>query len=929
MYRKAPALFATGLMILSALTAFAAAAGGYTAESPAPAGPRGTTPNNDSEPNNDYGNATVITGSASFDGGIGQGDFDYFKINLNSGAQADTLTVTFKAHTGGGTRMTIYDPNRFETLYDGPGRDLRLTLTAFLSGYYYIYLPEMGPCNYTLSTTLGTAAFTSDNDNAPAQATPIFPQTGAPYSTTGTANNNSDPSDFFKVHLNYSQMISTDVLKAFIAAPPTGAFSIMLYASGNPEPLAGYILPDPGKNQTLTYSPAAAGDYYLRLWAHIGSGQYSLKVSVFTGMADTNDMKEFASALDKAGHWYNTTGDLTLGIDPDDFYMMENAVSGQVFNCTVTSTGYDASDLTPDIQIKMHNDQEELPPDPPKILAAPVAYANARMADAGNFYVQLNLTTWAGPYDLDVFTNSPPQVQTPVTNITFLENTTDKSIRLINVFTDPEDDPLSYSITPYSDGWEANLTFTIGTDALRTVTIAPRAGWRGAFSMDISATDPYGETVTTNVQQVWVAGINHKPEVINSDVGPIILEKGRPDLDQLNLTTVFRDPDPGDRLQYCVTGNENIAVSFPKEPENKYWPYGAVTFVPFPGFLGTELMLFTATDNGNPPMTSDPVMVTVEVIENITEKLTVTDPPRMVLQEDGPGATINLASNVSSNLPGDTFIFEYVSISANYTVRLNGGLANITPAANFVGTEKLAFNVSCSHGKKGRLELVVETQAVDDPPVVTPVSPANWSVTIPEGDTVQFRINVSDEDTPALQVRARWAVNAVNGTSGLEYAFATDYNTVNTSEGSKMFVVRVTVTDGVNAVARSWNVTVNNVNRRPEDVRITFPPTGSSYEEGAKIRFIGTGSDPDGDPLAFQWYEGTKLLGTGANFNYTKLRPGRHNITLKVSDATSATSSYVLVKVNSKPTPGFEAVWVVAAVAVAAVAAVALSRRRS
>jgi hypothetical protein len=933
MNRKASALFATGLMIVSALAAFGAAAG---APSPAPGtllpapGPRGSTPDNDSEPNNDFGNATLITGSVSFGGKIGQGDFDYFKIMLSSGATADTLKVTFTAHTGGGTIMQIFDPNRFTLLAaDNQLRDIELTFTAYISGYYYIYLPELGPCDYTLTTVKGTAAFASDNDNQPSEATAIFPASGAPYSTTGTANNQSDFSDFFKVRLNYTELVSTDVLKAFLQVPPAAGFSLMLYAAGQSDALAGSVLPE-GMNQTLTFSPPATGDYYLRVWAHHGSGTYSLKVSLFTGMADNNGMKEFASALDKtAPHWYNTSGDLTLGIDPDDFLVAGGAVAGQVFNCSVVSMGYDAQDRTPDIQIRLHDDLNELPPDPTDNLADPKAYANTRLAEAGNFFVQLNLTQWAGAYDLSVFTNSPPQIVSTVPNVTITENSTDKSIMLANVFTDNEDDPLTYEFIPYLDGWQANLTITVDTDQYRTVTIRPAPGWNGVFTMDINATDPYGETTTTNVQQVWVKGINHRPEVIRPDVPPVILEKNKPDYTQLNLKTVFSDPDLLDNLFFNVTGNESIRIGFPKQQENQRIPTGEVIFTPNIGFVGTEIMFFIATDNEQ--LASDPVMVTVDVVENITERLTVSDPPRLVMYEDSPGVTINLAANVSSNVPGDTFTFAQYGSSGNFTAVIAGSLVNITPRAEFFGVEVLTFNVTCAHGQKGVLKLTVEALWVNELPVVTPVSPpaGTWSVTVNETETVPFKITVSDEETPPAQMKVRWILNGQNVSTAQNYSLATDYDTVKTSEGSKMFVVRVNVNDSVTIVTMSWNVTVRNVNRAPTEVLVTFPPDGSSFDEGAKVAFIGTGTDPDGDDLTFQWYEGTKLLGTGMYFNTTKLSARKHNITLKVSDGTSSATFNIIVKVNPKPSPGFEGVWVVAAIAVAAVASVLLMRRRT
>jgi len=350
MNRKASALLATGLMIFSAFAALGGAAGApYPAPGtpyPAP-GARGATPNNDSEPNNDFGNATEITGAQSFGARWARATSTTTRSTSPSRDGGHPHRLVPRQHRRGQPADHLRPQPVRDTLRD-PGADLQLTFTAFMTGYYYIYLPEMGPCDYTLTTSLGTAPPAADSDNSPAQATAIFPASGSPFSTAATASNQTDMSDFFKVHLNYSELVSTDVVKAFISAPSTGAFSIMLYAAGQTETDIRVDMPDPGLNKTLTYSPTAAGDYYLRVWAHHGSGQYSLKVSLFSGMADNNGMKEFASALDKtAPHWYNTSGDLTLGIDPDDFLLIGNTVPGQVFNCTATSPGYDAQDKTP------------------------------------------------------------------------------------------------------------------------------------------------------------------------------------------------------------------------------------------------------------------------------------------------------------------------------------------------------------------------------------------------------------------------------------------------------------------------------------------------------------------------------------------------------------------------------------------------------
>ena len=931
MYRKAVALFASSLMILSALAAVAGAASGTAGPLVVPAGPRGPTPDNDSEPNNDFGNATLITGSASFSGVVGYGDFDYFKVNLNTGATADTLDVQLTCHNGI-TRLQIYDPNGYEILNDGPGNALRLTFTAFISGYYYIYLPNMGPCDYTITTAKGTQAFSSDNDNTPATATAISPSIGNPYTTIGTMNNDTDVHDFYKVRLNYSEGISTDVLKAFLDIPSTGAFGLELYAAGSPLALLTMFNPVNGGNQTMTYSPTASGDYYLRAWGVKGSGQYTLKVSKFTGTADQNGDRPSAGALSKTdAHWYNTTGDLTLGIDPDDFYMVEGVVIGQTFNCTLTSNDYDPSDLTPDIRIILHNDTDELQPDPYDNLADPVAHANSRMHAPGNFYVQLNLTEWAGAFDLTVFTNSPPEVVSQMANITFPENSTNTTIRLSQVFSDPEDDPLSYSYELFGENLQGNVDIKIGTDADRTVTIMPKSGWRGVFSMDLTATDPFGESVTTTVQQVWVYGINHRPEIANASISTMLLAKGVPDTSTLNLALVFQDPDLLDRLVYTVTGNYSIRVSFPKEAANGIWPTGEVFLVPDLDFVGTEMLVFTATDNGIPPLTSEPVAVTVDVRENLIEKVTSTEIPRLVMLEDSAEQTVNIAPNFNSNFAGDTFTFEYLGLNTSHlNVNLAAdGKVTILPAEEWNGIEVLRFRATCQHGLNATATLTVEVKPVNDLPVFGSWTPVAFDQNITEGESIMFRINVSDEEMPLAQLKVNWTLDGVKVSSFQEYNFTTDYNTVLTSEGSRKLVLRVAVNDTLATVFLSWNVTVVNLNRAPGEVRITFPPDGSSYEEGAKVHFIGMALDEDGDAVTFQWYEGTKLLGAGTDFNYSKLKAGRHNITLKASDATNSGTANIIVKVNAKKSqPGFELLAVIAAVALAAVGLASGGRRR-
>jgi hypothetical protein len=930
---KAAAVIATCLVVLSGMAQMPVAAG--------PAGPsggpalppaRGSTPDNDSEPNDDFANATLITGNATFSGGVGQGDYDYFKISLNSGATADTLDVRLTP-MGGGTAMYIYDPNFFFILQDGPvaGATMALNFTAQLTGYYYIYLPNLGPCNYSLTTTLDSASFTNDGDNDPAHAVNIE-TAGYPYSTISTLDNRTDIQDFYKVHLNYSALISSEVLKAFLIVPPASTFGFLLYPAG------GYdsgqqppMMPNTGQNQSLTFSPTASGDYYLRVWGPRGSGQYILNVSKASGTADQNDAIDYASSLEKSdAHWYNITGSLTLGIDQDDYFQIEGAVSGQVFNCTVTSTDYDARDRTPNIQISLwNNTQVPIPPDPVENVADPVAFANARVQDEGIVYIQLNITEWAGAYSLTVYTNSPPQAGVPPDNISFPENTNNTTIKLAQIFSDPENDPLEYSWEMFGE-INGNLTVNISDDANRTVTLTPSPGFRGSGSMSWTATDPNGEIATVMIDNVAVTRINHRPYIdLNYTIPPISIPKGGWDNTTLNMNSIFIDPDD-DKMKYAASGNVHIRVSFPLDPENGVWPTGEVMFLPELGWTGSEVITFNATDytdDGHPMLNSQDVYVTAEVVEIFIEKVSTLPISMLNISEDDVDSSLNMKDFFTSNSPNDTFTIIYLPSNAsrlNVTLATDGQLT-VRPQPDWSGSETLRFRGTCLHGLMANLSLTVNVLPVNDPPAFTSWSPNQTSVAISEGESQKFKVTVSDKESAVNQLKLNWTLDGVKVSSLTDYEFIANYDTV-VGQPSKTFNVTVTVNDTQALVSLNWTLTVNNMNRPPRDARITFPPDGQAYDEGAKVHLIGAAADDDGDPLTYQWFDGTKLLGSGPEFNATKLKTGKHNITLEVSDGFGSTNITITIKVNAKKTPGFE----MAAVATAAIAALVLvaGRRR-
>jgi PKD repeat protein len=97
--------------------------------------------------------------------------------------------------------------------------------------------------------------------------------------------------------------------------------------------------------------------------------------------------------------------------------------------------------------------------------------------------------------------------------------------------------------------------------------------------------------------------------------------------------------------------------------------------------------------------------------------------------------------------------------------------------------------------------------------------------------------------------------------------------------GAASAVVRAS--DGSLSDQKSFNITVNNVNRAPT-ANADGPYNGTVNNP---VSFDGTGSsDPDGDALTYAWDFGDTGTGTGATSSHTYTAEGTFTVTLTVTD---------------------------------------------
>lgn len=137
------------------------------------------------------------------------------------------------------------------------------------------------------------------------------------------------------------------------------------------------------------------------------------------------------------------------------------------------------------------------------------------------------------------------------------------------------------------------------------------------------------------------------------------------------------------------------------------------------------------------------------------------------------------------------------------------------------------------------------------------------SLQVDNGATVTLAAMASDPDNDPLSYS--WATTA--GTLTSQIASATlDTTGVNPTPGAGpvTVVVTVTVDDGQgNTSSASRSITVRAPNQPP---RVTVEASPTTVREGGLVTLTATGSDPDGDDIAYSWRTTAgSLVGSGAS----------------------------------------------------------------
>jgi len=191
--------------------------------------------------------------------------------------------------------------------------------------------------------------------------------------------------------------------------------------------------------------------------------------------------------------------------------------------------------------------------------------------------------------------NNDPVVSAVIPEITMLEDSVMDSLNLANYFSDPDNDPLVYSVSP-----NPNLTFGVANSILR---ITPLENYNGTESIEITASDNHGSSISQTVL-VHVIAVNDGP--MFHDLPAEFTYLRRTSL-RVDLAQYIQDADTDPTLiTVSVSGNVNTTCTVNGQ---------RLTFASVGNWFGTEQVTITIDDNST--RTTASANVTLNVLESL------------------------------------------------------------------------------------------------------------------------------------------------------------------------------------------------------------------------------------------------------------------------------------------------------------------------
>jgi hypothetical protein len=458
-------------------------------------------------------------------------------------------------------------------------------------------------------------------------------------------------------------------------------------------------------------------------------------------------------------------------------------------------------------------------------------------------------------------------------------------------FDDDLDAPgdLTFTVLEASD--TTHIDATIDGDGMMDFT-TPTENWHGSETFKVRCEDSHGLTVDSNTFTVTVNPVNDPPEL--DPIGALTATEGTAFMFRVTATDVDKALQPTESLTYLEDSDLFTINSIT----------GMLNFTPVDADVGIYSVNFTAKDKAG-LMDSEIVTFTVEDINNAPVLAHVGD---RIVDED---VHVYIELSATDADDGDTVTFS--STGDLFTVS-SDGIIDFTPVQEDVGTYDMVIEVS--DGQAEDSETVTFTvRNVNDPPVIKPIA----SSTAERNRLFELTVEAEDEDLP------------YDPAENLSFSDNSNMFDIDAATGKIEFTptlahvgthtIKITVIDAYGDVdTAELDLEVVLVNDAPV-AKIVTPDNKTAFKEGKSILLDAEATDADGDTLTYKWKKGDTVLGEDTNVTLPKLKPGKHTITLEVSDGIETSTVNVTLRIKSSGggMPGFEVVHVVIATVLALV----------
>jgi len=432
--------------------------------------------------------------------------------------------------------------------------------------------------------------------------------------------------------------------------------------------------------------------------------------------------------------------------------------------------------------------------------------------------------------------------QAPIADPQTLATPQNTSMPITLTATDPDNDPLTYSIvTAPTHGGQL-------TGTPPNVTYAPAAGFNGTETFTFKASD---SLLDSNVAIVTITVGNGGAGNQAPTASPQTLATAQ-DV-SLPITLSATDPD-GDPLTYAIGVNPDHGGQLTGTPPN-------VVYKPAAGFNGVEMFTFKANDGA---LDSDAATVTITVGNGgVGNQAPIANPQTLATEQDTP-LPIALTATDPENNP----LTYAIVANPDQGGQLTGVPPNMTytPANGFNGIETFTFKandsqldsnvatvtITIGNGGSGNQAPVADSQTFATPQN-TPLSIA-LTATDPENDPLTYSIVAVPASGGQL----------TGSPPNVTYTPATGFNGVDTftfkaKDGTlDSNVATVTITVGNGGAGSQAPIADDQSLATARDVPLTITLTAT---------------DPDSDPLTYTVVaspdNGGHLTGTPPNVTYT------------------------------------------------------------